>query len=147
MSNKKSCKRKLCDKIFQTNQETDFSLEIIEVKKAFGKTELSLKDLARYIKDVTRKDRAELPMEVIYDAFEIPVPISPPELMEVSPTPLVLKVSAPQKLLIPQIPPAKKWSYRKVSGRKKSQMTMSQPQKEEVLSKFFMGKLAQGEWL
>ena len=101
-----------------------------EAEKAFGKTELSLKDLAerytsskgedsnvkdtfnqlrpRYIKDVTQKDK-ELPMDVIiYDAFEILVPISSPELMEVSPSQPVRDVPVPRKLLIPQILPTQK---------------------------------------
>ena len=42
-----------------------------------------------------QKDSEELPMEVTYDAFEIPVPISLPVPMEVSPTPQVPEVSAP----------------------------------------------------
>ena len=87
------------------------------MEKALGKTELSLKDLLkgrrfeckrnlnhlrpRYIKDVTQKDSEKL--EVIYDTFEIPVPISPPELMEVSPTLPVPELLVPRKLLIPQI--------------------------------------------
>ena len=62
----------------------------------------------RHIKNVTQKDSEELPMEVIYDTFEIPVPISPTVPMEVSPTPPVPEVLAPQKLLIPQVPPAQK---------------------------------------
>ena len=60
----------------------------------------------RYIKDI-QKDREELPMEIIYDAFKIPVPISPSELMKVSFTSPVLKIPAPRKLLIPQITPEK----------------------------------------
>ena len=31
----------------------------------------------RYIKDIMQKDIEELPIEVIYDAFKIPVPTSP----------------------------------------------------------------------
>ena len=61
---------------------------------------------ARHIKDVTQKDREELPMEVIYDTLEIPVLISPPAPMKVSPIPPKLEVTAPWKQLIPQIPPA-----------------------------------------
>ena len=91
----------------------------------------------RYIKDVTKNDREELPMELIYDAFEIPVPISPLEPMEL--TPPMTEVPVPRKLLIPQIPP----SIRK----KKSQTTLSRLQKEVVLSKLFMGKFAQEEVL
>ena len=80
----------------------------------------------RHIKDVLLKDNEELPMKVIYDAFEIPVLISPPEQMEVSPTPPVPEVPAPRKLLIPQIPPAQKEVRRKII-RKKNQTTMSRP--------------------
>ena len=49
----------------------------------------------RYIKDVMQKDREEMPMEVIYDAFEIPVSLSQPELIEVSTTLPVPKVPVP----------------------------------------------------
>ena len=42
-----------------------------------------------------QKDSEELPMEVIYDTFEMPVPISLPVQMEVSPNLQVLEVPAP----------------------------------------------------
>ena len=73
-----------------------------------------------------KKDYEELLIKVIYDEFEIPVPISPPEPMEVSPTPPVPEIPAPRKLLMPQIPPTPKdW---KVSGIKKVKQ-LSRPQK------------------
>ena len=50
-----------------------------------------------------KKNREELPMEVIYDTFKIPVPISPLGPMEVSLTPPLPKIPASQKLLIPKI--------------------------------------------
>ncbi len=41
----------------------------------------------RHIEDVMQKDSEELPIETIYDAFEISFPTCQPVLMEVSPTP------------------------------------------------------------
>ena len=75
-----------------------------------------------------------MPMEVIYDVFEIPVPISSP----------VPEVRAPRKLRIP-LPTNTKIGE---TGKYQEEETiMSRPPKEEVLSKIFMGKLAQKEVL
>ena len=92
-----------------------------------------------------QKDSEELPMEEIYDVFKIPVPISPPEPIEVSPLPLVPEVPALMKTTDTTNPTSTKIGQMgKYQEEEKSQMIMSQPPKEEVLSKIFIGKLAQG---
>lgn len=68
------------------------------------------------MQDVTPSE--ELPMEVIYDTFEIPVPISP-VLMEVSPTPPVSESSAPRKPQAPQISPAQELVKQKSTKKRK----------------------------
>ena len=87
-------------------------------------------------------------MEVIYDALKIPVPISPIVSMKVSPTPPVLKVPAPQNLLnTTNSTSTKIGQMGKYQGEEKSQTIMSRFQKEGVLSKIFMRKLAQVGWV
>ena len=67
-------------------------------------------------------------MEIYYDAFEIPVSISP----------LVLEVPAPRKQLIPKIPSAQKLVRREGIRQKKTSNDYV-TQKKEVLSKTFVG--------
>ena len=95
----------------------------------------------RHIKDVMQKDSAELPMEVIYDAFEISVPIHPPESIEISQTQPLPEVPVPLKLLMPQIPPAQKLVKR--SGRRKSNDYVS-TSKRGGIEQNFHGKISSG---
>ena len=76
-------------------------------------------------------------MEVIYDAFEIPVPISPPGPIKVCPTPPALKVPSPRKLLILQIPPAQKLVRREsIREKKKVKQLCLDPKKRRYWAKF-----------
>ena len=76
-------------------------------------------------------------MEVIYDAFEIHIPISPPLPIELSPTPPMPEVPAPRKLLILQFPPAQKLIKQKsIRKKKKSNDYISTPKREGIEQTF-----------
>ena len=76
-------------------------------------------------------------MEVIYDAFEKPVLISPPGPIKVCPTPPAPKVPSPRKLLILQIPPAQKLVRREsIREKKKVKQLCLDPKKRRYWAKF-----------
>ena len=63
----------------------------------------------KHTRDVIQEIDEEMPMEVLYDVYDIPVPLIPPMPEVTGPlTPSIKEEPAPRNPLIQQLPPAQK---------------------------------------
>ena len=100
----------------------------------------------RYIKDAMLKDREELPMEVIYDTFKIPVPISPPKIDVSVPNSTSAKSTSSPKITDTTNHTSTKSDQTEKYQEEKSNNYVSTP-KRRGIELTFQGKISLGEVL